>query len=71
MVPNIKPLKLLQSKNQLKRNARRNQWGIQQLIHQRESLANEVKAFRKQGKSVGEEIVRDFWSTVAGELQIT
>lgn len=41
---------------------------IQQFIHQGESLANEVNAFRKQRKSVGEELIRDFWSTVAGEV---
>jgi RecG-like helicase len=41
---------------------------IQQFIHQGESLAYEVNAFRKQGKGVGEELAGDFWSTVAGEV---
>ena len=40
----------------------------QQFIHQGESLAKEVNAFRKQRKSVGEELARDLWSTVAGEV---
>ena len=41
---------------------------IGQFIHQGESLANEVNAFRKQRKSLGEELARDLWSTVAGEV---
>jgi len=41
---------------------------IEQFIHQGESLANEVDAFRKQRKDIGEEIARDFWSAVAGEV---
>ena len=41
---------------------------IQQFIYQGESLSNEVDAFTKQRKSVGEEFARDFWSTVAGEV---
>jgi len=41
---------------------------IEQIIHQGESLANEVDAFRKQRTGLGEEITRDFWSRVAGEV---
>ena len=41
---------------------------IEHLIHEGESLANEVNAFRRQGKSVGEELARDLWSTMAGEV---
>ena len=31
-------------------------------------MANEVDAFRRQRKSVGKELARDLWSTVAGEV---
>jgi len=41
---------------------------IQQFIYQGESLSNEVNAFRKQRKSVGEEFARDLWSTMAGAV---
>jgi hypothetical protein len=33
---------------------------VEQFIHSGESLANEVNAFRKQIKSIGEELTRDF-----------
>ena len=41
---------------------------VEQFIHRGESLANEVNAFRKQRKSIGEELTRDFWSTLVGEV---
>ena len=41
---------------------------IQQFIHQGKSLADEANSFRKQGKNIGEEFIRDFWSRVAGEV---
>jgi len=41
---------------------------IGQFIHEGEGLANEVNAFSKRRKGVGEELARDLWSTVAGEV---
>lgn len=41
---------------------------IEQIIHQGESLANEVNSFRKQTKNVGGELASDLLSRAAGEV---